>query len=312
MIKLENITKYYKKAKAVDNLNMEIKSGELVILIGESGCGKSTTLKLINKLIVPEEGNIYIKDKNINEMNVDKLRRSIGYVVQSVGLFPHMNVLDNICVGPKLLKWDKKKYINRAKELIDLVGLDVDRYSSKYPSELSGGEAQRIGVARALASDPEIILMDEPFGAVDPINRANLQLELLRIQKQLKKTIIFVTHDIDEAIKIGDRIAIMYKGVLQGYDTAEALLTKGDNEFIKSFMGKEAYINLLNKFVIKDYIEPSTDLDLIEISATDTLRDALALMISKSIEKLKVCDSNKTKIGEISISTIVSLLKDGR
>ncbi len=191
MITLKNITKKFDNQIAVDKLSLELKKGELCAFVGESGCGKSTTLRMINRLIEPDEGLIEINGKDINDYKAEDLRRSIGYVVQSTGLFPHMNVRENISVVPRLLKWDEKRTLERVKELIAMVGLDVNTYINKYPSELSGGEAQRIGVARALAADPEIILMDEPFGAVDPLNRNNLQNEFLKIQRQLKKTVIF-------------------------------------------------------------------------------------------------------------------------
>lgn len=312
MICLENVTKRFDDQTAVNQLNLEINRGEFCILLGESGCGKSTTLRMLNKLIKADEGTILINGKNIDTYKNEDLRRGIGYVVQSVGLFPHMTVKDNIGIVPKLLKWDSQKILNRTKELIDLVGLNVDSYLNKYPSELSGGEAQRIGVARALAADPEIILMDEPFGAVDPLNRAMLQSEFLKIQKHLGKTVIFVTHDIDEAMKLGDRIAVMYRGVLQSYDAPEKMLSQGDNLFVKQFMGKDSYINVLNKYTAAEYLEEySPDIYLpIYVNDTATIKYVLATMVEHSCDKVGVKSASGDLIGMISASRIVNILKN--
>ena len=211
MIEFKNIVKTYDGVGAVDNLSLKIEEGELCVLLGVSGCGKSTSLNMINRLIEPDSGEILINGKNVKDFKEVELRRSIGYVVQSIGLFPNMTVAQNVSVVPNLMKWDKKKTMKRVRELVQMVGLDVDQYINKYPSQLSGGEAQRIGVARALAADPKILLMDEPFGAVDPLNRSNLQNEFLKLQKELHKTVVFVTHDIGEAMKMGDKIALMSK-----------------------------------------------------------------------------------------------------
>ena len=211
MIEFKNIVKTYDGVGAVDNLSLKIEEGELCVLLGVSGCGKSTSLNMINRLIEPYSGEILINGKNVKDFKEVELRRSIGYVVQSIGLFPNMTVAQNVSVVPNLMKWDKKKTMKRVRELVQMVGLDVDQYINKYPSQLSGGEAQRIGVARALAADPKILLMDEPFGAVDPLNRSNLQNEFLKLQKELHKTVVFVTHDIGEAMKMGDKIALMSK-----------------------------------------------------------------------------------------------------
>ena len=281
MIALRNVTKKFETQVAVDNLSMELQTGELCMFVGESGCGKSTTLRMINRLIDADEGVIEINGKNIYDYNEVELRRSIGYVVQSTGLFPHMNVRENISIVPRLLKWNENKILDRAKELIDLVGLEVESYINKYPSELSGGEAQRIGVARALAADPDIILMDEPFGAVDPLNRANLQNEFMKIQKQLKKTVIFVTHDIDEAMKMGDKIAIMSKGKLEQFESPETILLSNNN-FVRSFLGKETYIKILNRFQVREYMKKDIKKELCyKVNVDENLRDALAEMIER-------------------------------
>ena len=253
MIEFKNIVKTYDGVGAVDNLSLKIEEGELCVLLGVSGCGKSTSLNMINRLIEPDSGEIFINGKNVKDFQIEELRRSIGYVVQSIGLFPNMTVAQNISIVPNLKKWDKKKTQERVRELIQMVGLDVDQYINKYPSQLSGGEAQRIGVARALAADPSILLMDEPFGAVDPLNRTNLQNEFIKLQKELHKTVVFVTHDIGEAMKMGDKIALVSKGELQWYGTPKELLNNKDNAFVRDFMGNDSYSITLNVLVEYGY-----------------------------------------------------------
>jgi osmoprotectant transport system ATP-binding protein len=210
MIRLENLSKVFpaQDEPAVDDLSMDIYEGEIVVLVGPSGCGKTTTMKMINRLIEPSSGRIFLQGEDVTNVNSDKLRRRIGYVIQQIGLFPHMTIADNIATVPKMLGWDKKRISDRTDELLETVGIDLS-YRDRYPKELSGGQRQRIGVARAMAADPSVLLMDEPFGAIDPITRDRLQDEFLRLQQEIRKTIVFVTHDIDEAIKMGDRIAIL-------------------------------------------------------------------------------------------------------
>lgn len=309
MICLNGISKKFENTMAVDNLTMEIQAGELCVFVGESGCGKSTTLRMINRLIESDKGSIQINGKNIHSYKPEELRRSIGYVVQSTGLFPHMNVRENISVVPRLLKWKEDVTLERVKELIALVGLHVEDYINKYPSQLSGGEAQRIGVARALAANPDIILMDEPFGAVDPLNRTNLQNEFLKIQKELKKTVIFVTHDLEEAMKMGDRIAIMAKGKLQCFDTPENILMS-KNTFVKSFLGKESYIKVLSRFSVLNHINKAdrTEYEL-HVDAADNLKDILAVMIEGGHDRVSVMDEDKNVLGGISFETIIHVLK---
>ena len=242
-ILLDGVTKRYGEgsAPAVDNISMEIPAGEIVMLVGPSGCGKTTTMKMINRLIEPTSGRILIGDDDVTKRDPDELRRHIGYVIQGAGLFPHFTVGDNIAIVPKLLKWDKDRIAARVDELLDLVSLDPAQYRDRYPRELSGGQQQRVGVARALAADPPVLLMDEPFGAVDPITRQRLQDELLRLQEDLRKTIVFVTHDFDEAVKLGDRIAILQAGskIVQ-YDTPEQILTHPADDFVRTFVGAGA------------------------------------------------------------------------
>lgn len=238
MIRFEKISKKYKTKHVLQDINFSIKKGELVAIIGSSGCGKTTLLKMINRLIKPSSGTIYIQDKDIHSMDEVALRRKIGYVIQQTGLFPHMTIRENIELIPKLQKIDKEVIYNNTRNLMQMIGLNYDEFIDRYPTELSGGQQQRIGVARAFAIDPDIVLMDEPFSALDPITRSDLQDELVQLQSKLKKTIVFVTHDMDEAIKIADAICIMKDGKILQYDTPENILKNPLNEFVSDFVGK--------------------------------------------------------------------------
>jgi osmoprotectant transport system ATP-binding protein len=254
MIRLENLTKVFpgQEEPAVENLSMEIPKGEIVVFVGPSGCGKTTTMKMINRLIEPTSGRIFLEGEDVTRVNADKLRRRMGYVIQQIGLFPHMTIADNIATVPKMLGWDKKRISERVDELLETVGMDVS-YRSRYPKELSGGQRQRTGVARAMAADPPVLLMDEPFGAIDPITRERLQNEFLRLQAEIKKTIVFVTHDIDEAIKMGDRIAILRtRSRIAQYDTPERILTNPADEFVEDFIGSGASIKRLSLSRVRD------------------------------------------------------------
>ncbi|MGY4687071.1 glycine/betaine ABC transporter ATPase [Petrotoga mexicana DSM 14811] len=244
-IKLVNLTKKYGDFTAVNNLNIEFEDNKLTILIGPSGCGKTTTLKMINRLIERTSGDILFNGKSIDDINPIQLRRSIGYVIQEIGLFPHMTVFDNIAVVPRLLKWPEEKIKKRVYDLLDLVNLDPDTNAYKFPAQLSGGQRQRVGVARGLAADPDILLMDEPFGAIDPINRETLQDAFLEIQEKIKKTIIFVTHDIREAIKLGDKIAIFKDGELVQYDETQNIVQNPKNDFVKDILGEDSQFKAL-------------------------------------------------------------------
>lgn len=245
MIKFENVSKTYPDGfEAVKNLNFEIQRGEFIVLIGPSGCGKTTTMKMINRLVPHTGGQITINGKDIKKTDVVELRRSIGYVIQQTGLFPHYTLEQNVGLLPDLKGWDKAKKKRRVYELLNMVGLDPEVYASRYPKELSGGQQQRVGVARALAADPEVILMDEPFGALDPITREQLQDEVLKLQQDLKKTVVFVTHDMDEALKMGDRIAVMKAGTMLQLDSPEKLLREPAHGFVEEFIGKNrVYLN---------------------------------------------------------------------
>ncbi|WP_370289632.1 ATP-binding cassette domain-containing protein [Nocardioides sp.] len=248
-IVLTDVVKRYpgQKAAAVDGLTLTIPAGEIVMFVGPSGCGKTTSLKMINRLIEPTSGTITIDGVDVRQQSENELRRRIGYVIQGGSLFPHMTVERNIAVVPKLLGWDADRIRERVTELLDLVGLDPERYRGRYPRELSGGQQQRVGVARGLAADPPVILMDEPFGAVDPITRQRLQDELLSIQRELGKTIVCVTHDIDEAIKLGDRILLLREGAhIAQYDTPEAVLATPADDFVADFVGAGSALKALS------------------------------------------------------------------
>ncbi len=257
MIRLEQVTKYYGNTIAVNELSLEVSQGEVCVLIGPSGCGKTTTLRMVNRLIEPTAGHIFINGRDNSQIKPERLRQSIGYAIQSVGLFPHMTVAANIATVPELLHWGKSRIAGRIEELLILVGLNPAEYAWKYPNQLSGGEAQRVGVARALAADPPILLMDEPFGAVDPLTRERLQAQFLRIQQEVKKTTILVTHDLDEAIRLADRIAIMESGKLVQYDTPETILSKPANKFVHDFVGTDRALKRLSRIGIESVIKPS-------------------------------------------------------
>ena len=254
VVALEHVTKRYGAADpAVDDLSLNISAGEICVLVGPSGCGKTTTMKMINRLIEPTSGRITIDGEDVAALSPVELRRRIGYVIQQVGLFPHMTVADNVAVVPRLLRWPAARIRSRVHELLELVGLDPDAYADRYPAALSGGERQRIGVARALAADPPVMLMDEPFGAVDPIRRERLQNEFLRLQAQVRKTVVFVTHDVDEAIKMADRIAILKRGgVLAQYDTPDAILANPASEFVEHFVGADRGLKRLSLGRVRD------------------------------------------------------------
>ncbi|MGY2898527.1 osmoprotectant transport system ATP-binding protein [Curtobacterium sp. PvP017] len=254
-ILLDEVTKRYpgQSKPAVDGITLEIPAGKIVMLVGPSGCGKTTTLKMINRLIEPTEGRIVVGDDDVTGIDADELRRRMGYVIQAGGLFPHMTVAANIAIVPKMLGWSKEKIAARVDELLDLVSLDPDTYRDRYPRELSGGQQQRVGVARALAADPPVLLMDEPFGAVDPITRQRLQDELLRIQEELHKTIVIVSHDFDEAVKLGDWIVIFTEGAhIVQYDTPERILAEPANEFVENFIGSGAGLKQLTLNRVRD------------------------------------------------------------
>ncbi|WP_297597177.1 betaine/proline/choline family ABC transporter ATP-binding protein [uncultured Cetobacterium sp.] len=253
MIEFRNVSKSYdKRTLILKNIDFKVKTGEFVVLIGESGCGKTTTMKLVNRLIDPTQGNVIIDGEDISKVNPITLRRRIGYVIQKEGLMPHMTIGENIEIVPKLLKWNEEKRKIRSYELLSLLNLDPEIYYNKYPHEVSGGQKQRVGIARALAVNPDIILMDEPFSALDPITRENIQDEVLKLQKELGKTIIFVTHDMDEAIKLGERIAFLKDGEILQFDTPDAILKDPASEYIEQFIGKDRIWKTPGKLLVSD------------------------------------------------------------
>jgi osmoprotectant transport system ATP-binding protein len=256
VVALEHVTKRYgppTAAPAVTDLSLTIPAGEICVLVGPSGCGKTTTMKMINRLIEPTSGRITIDGQDVMRLPAVDLRRRIGYVIQQVGLFPHLTVAENVAVVPRLLRWPEPRVRERVDELLELVGLDPPAYRSRYPAALSGGERQRVGVARALAADPPVMLMDEPFGAVDPIRRDRLQNEFLRLQAKVRKTVVFVTHDVDEAIKMADRIAILQRGgILAQYDTPDAILANPASEFVERFVGADRGLKRLSLGRVRD------------------------------------------------------------
>ena len=257
MIRFDGVTRLFGNVKAVDGLDLSIVDHELCVLVGPSGSGKSTMLRLINRLIEPSQGVVSLDGRDIRTLRPEALRRGIGYVIQSVGLFPHLTVAANIATVPELLGWDRARIAGRVEEMLILVGLDPAVYRDRFPSELSGGEAQRIGVARALASDPPVILMDEPFSAVDPVNRLRLQDEFLSIQKKVNKTVVFVTHDVDEAIRLADRIAVVRAGRLIQYDRPEEILDRPADPFVAAFVGADRALKRLSRFPVRDHVRPA-------------------------------------------------------
>ncbi len=313
-ITLRKLTKRYAGTKkpAVDAVTMEIPAGEIVVLVGPSGCGKTTTMRMINRMITPTSGTIEIDGQDVASLNDTTLRRQIGYVIQQIGLIPHLTIASNVALVPKLLKWDKQRIRDRVDEMLATVGLDPETYRDRYPRQLSGGQQQRVGVARALAADPPLMLMDEPFGAVDPITRGNLQDEFLNLQKTLKKTIVFVTHDFDEALKLGDRIAVLREGSqIAQYDTPENILASPADDFVAGFIGEGAAIKRL-------HFEEVGTLPLDEVAAADpevtvephdSLHQALDLMVGKGLDHVAVEEDGQA-VGTISVSAILDRVSD--
>lgn len=300
MIQFCNVTKEYRGNPVLKNLNMEIQEGELTVIIGPSGCGKTTTLKMINRLIPITDGKILIDGKDINEMDKVKMRRNIGYVIQQGGLFPHMTIKDNIEVIEKIEKKDPKKILEKTHSLMEMVDLDPEVYLDRYPIEMSGGQRQRIGVIRALANDPDIILFDEPFSALDPVTRSNLQDELMEMQTKIKKTMVFVTHDMDEAIKIADRICILKDGNIVQFDKTENILRNPANDFVKNFVGANRIWDSPQYIKVEDFMikTPITCKgDMIRNRCVKRMRD-------HNIDSLIVVDDEKRIRGIVTRSSI--------
>jgi osmoprotectant transport system ATP-binding protein len=292
MIEIAALTKRFAGAAhpAIDHLTLSVPEGEVCVLIGPSGCGKTTTMRIVNRMIEPDSGTVTVNGRNVMDVDPVTLRRHIGYVIQQIGLFPHWTIADNVATVPKLLGWDAGKIAARVDELLALVGMDPSIYRDRFPRELSGGQKQRVGVARALAADPPVMLMDEPFGAIDPITRARLQDEFLRILHGLRKTIVFVTHDIDEAIRMGDRIAIMKDGALIQYDTPETILSAPANAFVEAFVGADRALKRLALIPVAAAVDASRILPAgsPSIGAEATLRDALSQMLAQGVDALAI------------------------
>lgn len=303
MINFKNIKKTYGQQTIIKDMSFSINKGELVVLIGLSGSGKTTLLKMINRLIKATSGQILINGEDIMDKDEIKLRRNIGYVIQQTGLFPHMTIRENIEIIPKLLKKDKNKIINKSIELMDMVGLDANLYLDKYPIQLSGGQQQRVGVARAFAINPDIILMDEPFSALDPITRNQLQDELVELQSKIKKTIVFVTHDMDEAVKIADRICLLNKGEIVQYDTPEEIMKNPINEFAMEFIGKNRIWSSPEFIRSKDIMIQNP----VCASAELTALRCVERMRSQKVDRLLITNKNKKLLGIITAKKIQAL-----
>ncbi|ATH94845.1 glycine/betaine ABC transporter ATP-binding protein [Bacillus glycinifermentans] len=301
MLKLENVSKVYKGGKkAVNGIHLDIAKGEFICFIGPSGCGKTTTMKMINRLIEPTSGSIYIDGENIMTQDAVKLRRKIGYVIQQIGLFPHMTIQENISLVPKLLKWPQEKRKERARDLLQLVDMGPE-YLDRYPHELSGGQQQRIGVLRALAAGPPLILMDEPFGALDPITRDTLQEEFKKLQKTLNKTIVFVTHDMDEAIKLADRIVILKDGGIVQVGTPDDILRYPANDFVEDFIGKDRLIQSTPEI---ERVEQIMNADPVTVTADKTLSEAIQIMRRHRVDSLLVIDEKRRFRGYVDVEII--------
>ncbi|MEZ5450436.1 MAG: ABC transporter ATP-binding protein, partial [Thiolinea sp.] len=304
MITLEKLRKVFETPNgpivAAEQIDMEVPSGEICVLLGPSGCGKTTVLKMINRLIPPTSGNILIDGKDTSSINTVELRRHIGYVIQQIGLFPNMTIEENICVVPKLLGWDMKKARKRAAELLDMVALDPALFLKRYPKELSGGQQQRVGVIRALAADPPVMLMDEPFGAIDPINREVIQDEFLKMQADLKKTIMFVSHDIDEAVKMADKIAIFRAGILEQYDSPDMILAHPANAFIADFVGADRTLKRLRLLTARQVASQ----DAAVVARQGDVADALAVMKEHGTDYAVVLNSKRQPVGYLEAEQI--------
>jgi osmoprotectant transport system ATP-binding protein len=309
-----DVTKRYRgrERPAVERLSFEVPPGEICVLIGPSGCGKTTALKMVNRLISITDGDIKIDGQSVRDLELTQLRRGIGYVFQQIGLFPHLTIEGNIGTVPRLLGWSKTRIRERASELLELVGLDPDDTLGRYPGEFSGGQQQRIGVARAMAADPPIMLMDEPFGAIDPIARERLQDDFLRLHRNLRKTVIFVTHDIDEAIKMGDRIAIMRDGHLVQMATADELLAAPADEFVASFVGADRGLKRLRVRTLNDIELESPSDDGKQAGPTipqgTSLHYALSMMLAEGTTRLDVVDSAGNAVGSVDLESITQLI----
>ncbi len=317
-LELQHVTKRYRgqASPAINDLSLEVPAGEVCVLVGPSGSGKTTAMRLINRMIELTKGDILLGGRSVLERRPDELRREIGYVIQQIGLFPHQTIGENVATVPRLLGWDRARIARRVDELLELVGLDPEEMRDRYPAQLSGGQRQRVGVVRALAADPPLMLMDEPFGAIDPINRERLQDEFLRLQATVRKTVVFVTHDIDEAIKMGDRIAILREGgVLAQYAPPAELLSRPADDFVAQFVGADRGLKRLALTTLDDVeliqpngLAPSGR----RVSLHSTVRDALSMILTAGGRPLTVVDDDDHVAGLVTLELVGGLLgKDG-
>ncbi len=318
-IVFDHVTKrYVSNRAAIDDLSFTVPAGEICVLIGPSGGGKTTAMKMVNRLISITEGDIMIDGVSVNSIDATELRRGIGYVIQQIGLFSHMTVRENVATVPRLLGWEKTRTRTRADELLDLVGLEPGEYADRYPADLSGGQRQRVGLARAMAGDPPLMLMDEPFGAIDPITRERLQNDFLRLHRQVRKTVIFVTHDIDEAIKMADRICLLREGGrLAQFDTPEAMLSHPADEFVADFVGADRGLKRLGLRSLADVrglrtTAPGNGEGCPRAGPQVTLRDALSLMLTECSSDLAVCETDGGVRGYLTLEAVGQMLREER
>ncbi|QFH70690.1 ABC transporter ATP-binding protein [Enterobacter sp. E76] len=305
MIEFDGVTKYYQGRAAVEDLNLNFRKGAFSVLIGTSGSGKSTTLKMINRLVEHDEGRIRFAGEEIRNFSPQDLRRRMGYAIQSIGLFPHWDVAQNIATVPQLLKWPKARINQRVDELLALLGLDPAQFRRRYPHQLSGGQQQRVGVARALAADPEVLLMDEPFGALDPVTREALQQEMMRIHQLQGRTIVLVTHDVDEALRLADHLVVMDGGKVVQQGAPLALLSQPENAFVRDFFGRsELGVRLLSMRQVKDYLTVG-HCEGVPVSRDTTLREALSLFVERRCDELPVVDEQGNPCGVIRFNTLL-------
>jgi osmoprotectant transport system ATP-binding protein len=310
MIRLQGVSKTFPGSlrPAVDHFDLDVPTGKTCVLIGPSGCGKTTTMRMINRLIEPTGGRILVDGEHVTHVDPVGLRRRIGYVIQQIGLFPHMTIAENVATVPKLLGWKPERIRARVDEMLNLVGLDPGQYGARHPRHLSGGQRQRVGVARALAADPPVMLMDEPFGAVDPIVRTKLQSEFFFILRRLRKTVILVTHDIDEAIRMGDLVAVMREGRLLQYDTPEQLLARPTNAFVADFVGADRALKRLSLITAGEVCEPViVQADTPVVPGSTTLRDVLAILLARGADNVHVKDAEGATLGGLTLAAIRKL-----
>ncbi|MGO6847288.1 ABC transporter ATP-binding protein [Rhizobium ruizarguesonis] len=308
MIEIRNVTKRYGAATVVDDVSMSVEKGEITVIVGTSGSGKSTLMRMINRLVPITEGEISVGGQNVMDVEVTELRRKIGYAIQGHGLFPHRTVAQNIATVPQLLDWDSARIAKRVEELLGLFNLDPASFADKYPHQLSGGQQQRVGVARALAAEPELLLMDEPFGALDPVIRGKAQDDLLAIQKQFGTTVILVTHDMDEAFHLGNQIAVMSEGRLLQCSTPEKILTEPADPFVQQLTGtSDRALKLMSLLPLKESMEPAKNGLAYALPQSLSLRDALAEMIWQGVDEAAVQDGEKAPVGSISMTRLLEL-----